>query len=137
MGDGMTDEQKKLFVEMARAGVTQGFHHVLEWPDAYQRMLGVALPYGEAHSPTQDAWDALAAFWSETGPWEATLTRDDMYKLVDNHFTRCCFPGCYGQGHHKVKGRENTNLKLCAEHEGCVKAPPPPPDPSLPPPGIR
>jgi len=119
----MTDEQKHLFVEMARAGVTQGLYNVLEWPDAYQTMLGVALPCGDDLAPAQEAWDAFAAFWSQTGPWEARLSREDMHKLVDAHFLKCCFPGCYVKGVHKIEGRENTNLKLCEDHKGCIKGP--------------
>lgn len=117
----MTPEEKDAFIEVARVGVTQGFYDIREWLCVYAGYANPQFFPNRYWELSKEGHQAFLAFWSETSPGETTL--EMLTDLCEAHLKACCFPGCYKEGIHKVEGRENSNLKLCDLHKGCVRDP--------------
>lgn len=124
----MTPEQRDRLMEVLRVGVTQGFSDLYCCLEAYERFcLSDLFSKGtDTEHMRWAAYEAVAAFLQDCGPGDPSgdpYTVEGVERLVVDRLGRCCFPGCYQVGLHKVPNKENTNLKLCDVHQDCLKGP--------------
>lgn len=86
----MNDQQKELFVGLARLGVSCGLWHPYEWLINYLRALDTWCAYGEIPKRTAEANEAFLVFFKECAAGEGDPLSfwklDDMNAAIEKYF---------------------------------------------------
>ncbi len=81
----MTEEQRELFVAIAKAGITCGLNHPFEWLVNWCRTLDAWAKYEEIQAKEVEAYECYVALYTETAP-DFRPTIDDIVKMIDVYY---------------------------------------------------
>ena len=86
----MTQNQKKLFIEMAQIGVACGLLNIFEWYVNYIRSLEMFCKYEDIPAIEKEATDTILSFLHQCGsdPEDPikNWTKEDLNKAIKNYY---------------------------------------------------